>query len=61
MNLERNPKCPFEAIVLLPLGPNRTYDGRSQPAWISLSDEGEVLAITFKKGAACPPWYTRAE
>ena len=46
--------CPFEAIVLLPLGPNGTYDGRSQPVWISLSERGSVLAVSFDKANVCP-------
>jgi len=46
--------CPFEAIVLLPLGENGTYDGRSRPAWISLAEDGAILAISYDKATACP-------
>jgi hypothetical protein len=51
---EDRPACPFEAIVLLPLGPNHTYDGRNRPAWISLSASGEVLRVSYDRASVCP-------
>jgi hypothetical protein len=52
--LEDRPSCPFEAIVLLPLGENLTYDGRNRPAWISLSARGEILRISYERESVCP-------
>ena len=52
--LEDRSVCPFEAIVLLPLGENGTYDGRNRPAWISLSKRGEVLRISYDRASVCP-------
>jgi hypothetical protein len=52
--LEDRPTCPFEAIVLLPLGENLTYDGRNQPAWISLSERGKILRISYDRASVCP-------
>jgi hypothetical protein len=52
--LEDRPACPFEAIVLLPLGPNHTYDGRNRPAWIALSASGEVLRVSHDRASVCP-------
>ena len=46
--------CPLEAIVLLPLGPNHTYDGRNRPVWISLSASGEVLRVSYARASVCP-------
>jgi hypothetical protein len=54
MEDQRKRNCPFEAIVLLPLGEDGTYDGRSRPAWISLSEDGAILAISYDKATVCP-------
>jgi hypothetical protein len=52
--LEDRPTCSFEAIVLLPLGEHGAYDGRSRPAWVSLSGRGEVLRISYDRATVCP-------
>jgi hypothetical protein len=52
--LENRPDCPFEALVLLPLWENGTYDGRSRAVWMSLSKSGEILRVSRDKASVCP-------
>ena len=52
--LEDRPACPFEAVVLLPLGENGAYDGRNRTAWVYLSTRGEILRISYDRASVCP-------